>query len=91
MKNVTPNRVLPHWAIEELGNIATENNLRFTAKPLDGLDQVEIGILVEAESLDSLGWTTFRVTMTSDWENLAYLEEGDIHSEIASRLEYYYA
>ncbi len=91
MKNVTPNRVLPHWAIEELGNIATENNWKITVRPLDGLDQVEVKILGEDESFSSSGWTKFRVTMTSDWEDLAHLVEGGIYSEIASRLEAYYA
>ncbi len=89
MKNVTPNRVLPDWAIVELSRIAAGNNWKIVVKPLAGLDHVIIKILGEGEGLDSSGWTGFRVTMQEDWEDLKHLRQGDLRIEVAARVEEY--
>ena len=87
MKNVTPNRVLPDWAIEELGFIAEENGWKIVVKPMAVIDQVIIKILGKNERLGSNGLFSCMVTMTSDWEDLAHLRSGDLTEVIESRAE----
>ena len=87
MKNVTPNRVLPDWAIEELGLLAEENGWKIVVKPMAVIDQVTIKILGQDERLDSNGWAKFLVAMTSDWEDLAHLRPGDFRGVFQERSE----
>ena len=87
MRNVTPKRVLPDWAIAELGVIAREEDWRIDVKPMGGLDQV--GIKVMRPDGDHC-WTKFLVTMRRDWTNLQNLREGDLSLEIYTRLGDYF-
>jgi len=80
MKSVTPNRVLPEWAIEELGQIAEEHGLKITVKQT-GNDWPQLKVAVECGQRRF----HFLVSMRDDWENLRHLEEGDLWDIVESR------
>ncbi len=87
MENVTPNGFLPDWAIAELGEVAREEDWRIETKPVEGLNQVCVKVMrLDGDHC----WTEFRVTMQKDWENLKRLREGDLSTEIYTRLEHYF-
>jgi hypothetical protein len=73
MSSVTPKRVLPHWAIEELGQAAEDFDLEIAVRPLGGnCPRMLIGVSHEC------GDFQFVVYMRYDWEDLCKLGEGDL-------------
>jgi len=84
MRNVTPTRVLPHWAIEELGQAAEAYDLKITVRPLGGdCPRMLIGVSHEC------GDFQFAVYMRDDWEDLRRLSEGDLWGLVTEmHLEY---
>ncbi len=90
MKNVTPNRVLPNWAIEELGSIASETGLRFTVHQIgEDLAQLEIRVIANIYHYKGINIGTFIVSMRDDWEDLRHLSEGDLYGVVAERFGKY--
>ena len=73
MRSVTSNRVLPHWAIEELGQAAEDFDLEIAVRPLGGdCPRMLIGVSHE------WGEFQFAVYMRDGWEDLRKLGEGDL-------------
>ena len=84
MRSVTSNRVLPHWAIEELGQVSEDFDLDITVRPLGGdCPRMLIGVSHEC------GDFQFAVYMRDDWEDLRRLSEGDLWGLVTEmHLEY---
>ena len=83
MRNVTPNRVLPHWAIEELGQACEDFGLKITVRPLSGnCPQMEVDVNCGVSRL-----TRFAVWMTDDWEDISSLGEGDLWEIVSKKYE----
>jgi hypothetical protein len=81
MRSVTSNRVLPHWAIEELGQACEDFGLKITVRPLGGkYPQMEVDINCGVSLL-----TRFIVYMRNDWEDLLVLNEGDLWETVKER------
>jgi hypothetical protein len=77
MRTVTPNKVLPEWAIYELSQIADLYGLKITVRQvLHNLPQLNIAV----ECGESI--FHFRVSMSEDWEDLLGLGEGDLWATI---------
>ena len=80
MRSVTPNRVLPHWAIVELGQACDAYDLKVTVRPLSGnCPQMEV------KYVDDYGDFRFIVSMRDDWEDLRTLVEGDLWDIVSER------
>jgi len=80
MRSVTSNRVLPHWAIEELGQAAEAFDLKITVgQARHNLRQLKI--VVKGD----LGGFYLFVSMTEDWEDLSLLGEGDLWDIVKER------
>jgi len=91
MKNVTSNRVLPHWAIEELCGIAKATGLKFTVHQVEGdWPHLEIRVVADIHDHKGVGVDAFLVTMRDDWEDLRILGEGDLEDIISERCGKYY-
>ena len=87
MKRVVPNKVLPDWAIEELGQVAEEYGLKITVKQTP-IDWPSLEITVKCGQRDF----HFIVPMRSDWEDLFILGEGDLWYIVEQRhLETFHA
>ena len=71
MNNITPSRVLPNWAIKELGRASKDFDIKIAVRPLGGdCPQVMIDI--------NDGGFQFVVAMRDDWEDLLHLGEDDL-------------
>ena len=80
MRNVTPTRVLPHWAIEELGQAAEAFDLKITVQQAR-YNLRQLKIVVKGD----LGGFYLFVSMTEDWEDLSLLGEGDLWDIVKER------
>ena len=87
MKNVTPNKVLPEWAIIELGQAAEEYGLKINVRQVRH-DWPQLKIDAEC---GQRGFQ-FLVSMRDDWEDLRHLGEGDLWDIVEQRhLESFHA
>ena len=80
MKNVTPTKVLPDWAICELGQVAREYGLKITVRQVMH-DWPQLEVVVECGESNS----HFLVSMRDDWEDLRILGEGDLWDIVENR------
>jgi len=86
MKNIASNRVLPHWAIEELGQVAGATGLKFTVHQVEGdWPQLQIRVVVDICNHKGAVVDAFFVSMRDDWEDLRILREGDLEDIISGR------
>ena len=87
MKNVTPTKVFPEWAIIELGQVAEEYGLRITVEQSE-VDWAQLRITVNSDKRVF----HFLVSMRDDWEDLLILGEGDLWDIVEQRhLESFHA
>ena len=73
MRSVTSSRVLPHWAIEELGQVSEKHGLKIIVQPLYR-DWFQMLIKVYG----NYGVFKLVVDMQEDWEDLRGWHEGDL-------------
>ena len=82
MRSVTSNRVLPHWAIEELGQASEAYGLKITVRQAHhkwNWPRLEIAVNC------GQGGFRFIVPMREDWEDLRGWHEGDIRDAVEER------
>ena len=80
MKNVTPNKVLPEWAIIELGQVAEQHGVRITVKQTRN-DWPQLKIAVNSDKRVF----HFLISMRDDWDDLCILGEGDLWDIVEER------
>ena len=87
MKSVTSNKVLPDWAVIELGQVAEEYGLEITVKQARS-DWAQLRIAVNSNKRV----IHFLVSMRDDWEDLLVLGGGDLWNIVEQKhLESFHA
>jgi len=87
MKSVTPNRVLPEWAIIELGQVAEEYGLKITVRQAGSNERLLQHDWPQLKIVVKCGKRGFHflVSMRDDWDDLRHLGEGDLWDIVEQR------